>query len=61
MVEYVIGSLLLAFILDAIDFEVQFIIGFKEFFGIDISKGTYYLLFLVGGFILALADKVREK
>lgn len=61
MVEYVIGSLLLAAILDAVDFDIQFIIGVKELFGADITRGTYYLLFLIGGFVLALADKVRDK
>lgn len=36
MVEYVIGSILIAALLDALDFDVQFIIGVKELFGVDI-------------------------
>lgn len=61
MVEYVIGSILIAAILDALDFDTQLIIGVKELFGVDITSGTFYLLFLLGGIVLSIADKLRDK
>lgn len=61
MVEYIIGSLLLAYILSMLGFDPLFITGVKELFGLDITIGSYYIIFLLGGVILAIVNKLKIK
>jgi hypothetical protein len=56
LTEYLIGSLLFAWFLSLFDFNVLFISGFKELFGLTITNGTYYLIFFLFGVIFGYLE-----
>lgn len=61
MVEYIIGSLLLAWFLSVLGFDPLFITGVKELFGLKITIGSYYIILLLGGVILAVVNRLKLK
>ncbi len=58
MVNGLIGSLLLAWILSWFNFENHFINAFKELFNIDISISSYYIVFGAVGLLIGLIFKI---
>ncbi|MNH98284.1 hypothetical protein D3C73_510030 [compost metagenome] len=61
MIEYLIGSLLLAWFLSFLGIDVLFVQGANELFRLNLSIASFYLLFFLGGLVIGLTDTYRKK
>jgi hypothetical protein len=60
LTEFILGSLILAWILSLFGVEEFFIRSVHELFDKDVTIATYYILFLAIGFIFGTLDYFRN-
>lgn len=57
MVEYILGALLIAFILDTIDVDTVLIEGIYDLTGYQLTNSAYYVVFALIGVVSGLLRK----